>query len=99
MDGGTHSMREIRKKEAQVPPVIIVWQMRKGHTGQQWRKRKVVRRMDESVPSIVCHPPRIPLYTPSGRDTPEAPWIEKDPDAGNIGVNESKNIAIIAHRW
>ena len=24
---------------------------------------------------------------------------KKDPDAGNIGVNESNNIAIIAHRW
>ena len=80
MDGGTHSMREIRKKEAQVPPVIIVWQTRKGHTGQRRENRRVVRRMDESVPSIVCHP-------------------QKDPDAGNIGVNESKNIAIIAHRW
>lgn len=27
--------------------------------------------MDESVPSIVCHPPRSPLYTPSGWDTQE----------------------------
>lgn len=36
MDSGTHSMREIRKKEAQVPPVNIIWQMRKGHTGQRW---------------------------------------------------------------
>lgn len=34
MDGGTHSIRENRKKEAQVPPVIIVWQMRKGHAGR-----------------------------------------------------------------
>ena len=99
MDGGTHSMREIRKKEAQVPPVIIVWQTRKGHTGQRRENRRVVRRMDESVPSIVCHPPRSPLYTPMGRDTPGRWWTEKDPDAGNIGVNESKSIAIIAHRW
>lgn len=57
-------------------------------------RRTVVRRMDESVPSYVCHPPRNPLYTPVGWDTPGRRWIGKDPDAGNIGVNESKNIAI-----